>query len=1238
MSFIGINMTPLGGNSRAGEDPNLNAPMGWAYSSQTDDSNDLLSTGYFDTFNKQLVGGQFIYASLTDGKFIFTVSAVDRDLQQVDIDAEVFSPNNFKTIPLTRTIPSTVDDAIDLGSFAFTQGASALIITITVNTSSFSVSKEYLLPVQFDQTAGVFETVLPISSTGPFTSDDFDLDINVDDAVTSLRIRKSAGTLTGSASILIKQEGINSDPFTPSSATNSVTAPTAFFSSTPLTQVNGNVGIGKGLPEVKLDVEGSIKIRDALLFSDDSTQAQAALPDDSHGNLSTAKFKDKISISTNSPIPSGMFVTNDEKKLFVTSVDIPASIDEYDLTTKGDITSRVFVQSQDISAQTTTPNNLVLIDDGLDLYLLGSGSVFQYKLGTKNSLSVFNFFGSFPIATPLPTGIAIKPDRRSLFISDIVDTSVEEYNFGTINDVTTLQLIDSNEIDGNELRDISFRADGTKMYTIDSVDDLLRQYDLPDRWTILSNVLEGVFDVSNEDQDPSSITINPEGTKIFILGSSLSNAIQYDLGIDVEGNSIFDSVTTDTLILNDSIKFHDDSTQKQAALSASLNSTITTTSFEKSKDITPTSTLPFGIAFDPTGLIMLIIDSSSRLILEFALSKAHDIDTAVPTGNSFSTAGIVGFASGLTFGKKGFKLYTTDNTGNKIVQIDLSVAHDITSAAFNGKKSPTLPTGAPVGIVLHPEGNKVFVVDRNTTETVYALDLSIDWEIDTAVFNSESFDITSETVDPIAFDMRSDGKKIWILSNVIGDNLIEYDIPNPWIISNLEFNDEKVDVSAQAGTGASGLFVREDIKKLYITGSTAPATIFQYELGLTSKGVEVSRVGETVNEIFKPSDMGTGAGTGVILVKNNGRLGFNLKNAMTFEDRLDLSLLTTRFNMFTDDRTNTKITVNATGKFFTNVNLTDTFSLFGMDYNFTDDNCEFGDITAAQIFVRGVAVSFDSFSPGVRKIGTFISTVTQLFNETSWQGMTDGATISASNLRILQSLFVTNPVVGGTETLFDVTALTGSGSFSFLGLVLLQSGQSVFGLADTISVPIVINDCPLSGPSTNYYESGAFLDQTSPNMVVRDSDGSPDSNIAGGFHANGVATQTVLNAVTYTDLIWPATRTAFSYNERISYAGAVNGELEFTGGNSDSIIVPFEASLTPSVAADRSILLKLVIDKGAGYVDLPDLVETEIFFKGSAIKANTSRRIDVDPADKVKWQAIQVTTLNVTLESGDIMV
>lgn len=93
MAFEPLNFTPIGGNSRSGIETDRNAPMGWAYASQTDTVDDVVIAGYFDTINKIVAKDQFIYAALQDNNVILTISSVDRALQQVTLATAFLQPS-----------------------------------------------------------------------------------------------------------------------------------------------------------------------------------------------------------------------------------------------------------------------------------------------------------------------------------------------------------------------------------------------------------------------------------------------------------------------------------------------------------------------------------------------------------------------------------------------------------------------------------------------------------------------------------------------------------------------------------------------------------------------------------------------------------------------------------------------------------------------------------------------------------------------------------------------------------------------------------------------------------------------------------------------------------------------------------------------------------------------------------------------------------------------------------------
>lgn len=147
------------------------------------------------------------------------------------------------TYDVQRTIPTTVGNEVDIGNFVLSNGASNLEIWITVPSGSYSQNKRYFMPVSYNATNNTWEKAIPISTTGAYSGNDADLEINVNNFTASLRIRRTAGSVAGTADVTIIQQGVVTDIFTPSTATGSASAPTVAYIGTSLSQINGKVGV-----------------------------------------------------------------------------------------------------------------------------------------------------------------------------------------------------------------------------------------------------------------------------------------------------------------------------------------------------------------------------------------------------------------------------------------------------------------------------------------------------------------------------------------------------------------------------------------------------------------------------------------------------------------------------------------------------------------------------------------------------------------------------------------------------------------------------------------------------------------------------------------------------------------------------------------------------------------------------------------------------------------------------------
>ncbi len=169
----------------------------------------------------------------------------------------------------TRSLPTTVDDYVEIGNFEINSGGHAIKVNIVVSDSGFSTPKEYILPMKYSQTSGNWREVLPISGA-VYSQEDFSLQVNVDGGKASLRIRRSSGTTSGNASITMQQLGLTGDSFTAQSGTGS-TSEKPLFGATVIKQEDGKVGIGTSDPSKTLDVNGTVNISKNELITQDSS-------------------------------------------------------------------------------------------------------------------------------------------------------------------------------------------------------------------------------------------------------------------------------------------------------------------------------------------------------------------------------------------------------------------------------------------------------------------------------------------------------------------------------------------------------------------------------------------------------------------------------------------------------------------------------------------------------------------------------------------------------------------------------------------------------------------------------------------------------------------------------------------------------------------------------------------------------------------------------------------------------
>ena len=224
--------------------------------------------------------------------------------------------------------------------------------------------------------------------------------------------------------------------------------------------------------------------------------------------------------------PQDIKFNNDGTKMFVVG-DNSNAIREYHLTTGFDISTASYDSLFSVNSQDTNPRGLAFNNDGTKMFVAGwkNQRVFEYHLTTGFDISTASYDSNLSISSNASgsKGLAFNSDGTKMFVNcDNSSDEVVEYTLSTGFDVSTASYDSSfvTQSQDTSPQGIAFSNDGKKMFVAGDTGDDINEYTLSTGFDVSTASFVGSFDVSSQGTDPTGITFNNDGTKMFITDQS----------------------------------------------------------------------------------------------------------------------------------------------------------------------------------------------------------------------------------------------------------------------------------------------------------------------------------------------------------------------------------------------------------------------------------------------------------------------------------------------------------------------------------------------------------------------------------------------------------------------------------------------------------------------------------------------------------------------------------------------
>jgi DNA-binding beta-propeller fold protein YncE len=484
-------------------------------------------------------------------------------------------------------------------------------------------------------------------------------------------------------------------------------------------------------------------------------------------DLSNWSADSSTDISNEETSAQGLTFSPDGTRMYLVGTG-NKSVYQYDLSVPWRTSTRTYVGMFTVANELLVPSGVDLSHDGTKMYLVGYyyDTVFEYTLYTPWDVSTASLNQSLDISADAstPMDLVFKHDGTKMYISEYSNNVVLEYDLsvpwdistGTLNYTLDLSL----DVDG--MRGATFSPDGTHMYIVSSEDSSVNQYSLSTPWDtstashvytldmsglsdnlqavyinpsgawlmILMNVSDVVYtlklsaepDISGYDGGPRSVFFRENGNIMYIVGTGTTTAYLFtmstewdhsdltylssqDLDLSSYLNSPYDMYWSPDGV---NLYFVCEDNNEVHHFTTSSSWVFSETSYQGYFSIGSEISYARGLHFSPDGTMMFVLGAT--YVHKYSLSAPWDISTVSYTNEKVLVQGNESYVTCIFFSTSGHKMYIGGVMTDSIECYELSTRWDLTTATLTDTVPIGHIQGMPLGFYFSPDGTYIYVV------------------------------------------------------------------------------------------------------------------------------------------------------------------------------------------------------------------------------------------------------------------------------------------------------------------------------------------------------------------------------------------------------------------------------------------------------------------------------------------------------------------------------------------------